>query len=90
MSEHPEHLHIARASGAGADIDQALSNAIAGLTDPRGHHPGLTFDAFEIVKITGAIDHPRGEHGKPAHIRVVIEATAHQSPLTRLAARKRA
>ena len=37
MSEHHEHRHLARGSGAGASVDEALFNAIAGLTDPQGH-----------------------------------------------------
>ena len=77
MSEHHEHHHIARASGTGATLDDAIFNAVAGLTDPTGHHPGLTFDAFEIVKISGTVDHPPGDHGKPGRIKVVLEATAH-------------
>jgi len=77
MSEHHEHHHVARASATGASVDEALFNAVAGLTDPKGHHPGLTFDTFEIVRITGTIEHPLGDHGKPGHIRVLVEATAH-------------
>ena len=79
MSEHHEHRHLARGSGAGASVDEALFNAIAGLTDPQGHHPGLTFDSFEILKISGTIDHPIGDHGKPGRIRVLLEATAHHA-----------
>jgi len=79
MSEHHEHHHLARASGTGANFDEALFNAIAGLTDPQGHHPGLSFDAFEILKVSGTILHPRGDHGTPGRIRVLIEATAHHN-----------
>ena len=76
MSEHHEHHHVARASATGATVDEAVFNAIAGLTDPEGHHPGLTFDYFEVLKISGSIDHPAADHGQPGRIEVLVEATA--------------
>ena len=79
MSEHHEHHHIARASAAGATLEEAIFNAVAGLTDPKGHHPGLTFDSFEVVKISGSIDHPVGDHGKPGRIKVILQASAHHN-----------
>jgi hypothetical protein len=79
MSEHHEHHHLARASGTGDTFEAALFNAIAGLTDPKGHHPGLTFDSFEVIKISGSITHPKGDHGRPGKIRVLIEGTAHHN-----------
>lgn len=77
MSEHHDHRHLVRASAAGATVDEAIANAIAGMTDPQGHHASLTFDTFEVVKVTGSIAHVRGEHGTPARIKVLIEGTAH-------------
>lgn len=77
MSEHHEHRHAARASATGATVDEAIFNAIAGMTDPMGHHPGLAFDSFEVLKISGSINHVKGDHGTPGRIRVLIEGMAH-------------
>jgi hypothetical protein len=41
------------AVGSGSNVDQAIFNAIAGMTDPKGHHSSLNFDAFEVVNIKG-------------------------------------
>jgi flavin-binding protein dodecin len=74
MPEHHNHQHVAMAVGSGESIDQAIFNAVAGLTDPQGHHGHLTFDAFEVLNIKGTIGHKAGEHGTPAHIQVTIQA----------------
>jgi flavin-binding protein dodecin len=74
MSEHHMHQHIAMAVGSGESVDQAIFNAVAGLTDPQGHHGHLTFDAFEVVNIRGKIAHKAGEHGTPESVRVTIQA----------------
>ena len=54
MSEHHQHQHVAMAVGSGETIDQAIFNAVAGLTDPQGHHGLMTFDAFEVLNVKGA------------------------------------
>ena len=74
MADHHQHQHIAMAAGSGETLDQAIFNAVAGLTDPKGHHGNLTFDAFEVVTIKGGIAHKPGEHGTPARVRVTIQA----------------
>jgi len=77
--EHHQHQHVAMAVGSGETIDQAIFNAVAGLTDPKGHQGHLTFDAFEVLHIKGAIAHKAGEHGTPARIKVTIQAAgSHQ------------
>jgi hypothetical protein len=79
MSEHHKHQHVVMAIGSGTNFDQAILNAVAGMTDPKGHHSGLTFDAFEVVKIKGTISHKPGDQGTPAHIEVTLQAVgAHQ------------
>ena len=62
------------AVGSGASIDQAIFNAVAGLTDPEGHHAGLAFDGFEVQSIKGTIAHKAGEHGSPNRVQVTIQA----------------
>jgi flavin-binding protein dodecin len=74
MSEHHQHQHIVMAVGSGESIDQAIFNAVAGLTDPQGHHAHLAFDAFEVINIKGAIAHKPGDHGTPERIHVAIQA----------------
>jgi hypothetical protein len=58
----------------GESIDQAIFNAVAGLTDPQGHHSGLAFDAFEVVNIKGTIAQKPGDHGTPERVQVTIQA----------------
>jgi hypothetical protein len=74
MSEHHEHQHVVMASGSGKNLDEAIFNAVAGLTDPKEHHSALTFDAFEVVKVKGTIAHKQGEHGTPNKVQVLIQA----------------
>ena len=74
MSEHHKHQHVVMAVGSGQNLDQAIFNAVAGMTDPKGHHSSLTFDAFEVVKINGTISHKPGDHGAPAHLQVTLQA----------------
>jgi hypothetical protein len=74
MSEHHQHQHIVMAVGSGKTFDEAIFNAVAGLTDPQGHHSALTFDAYEVLNIKGTIGHKPGEHGTPGHVRVTIQA----------------
>jgi hypothetical protein len=74
MSEHHLHQHVVMAVGSGESFDRAVFNAVAGLTDPKGHHSSLTFDAFEVVNIKGTIGHKPGDHGTPGHIQVTLQA----------------
>ena len=74
MSEHHKHQHVVMAIGSGPNVDQAIFNAVAGMTDPQGHNSSLTFDAFEVVNIKGTISHKPGDHGTPAHIQVTLQA----------------
>jgi hypothetical protein len=79
MSEHHKHQHIVAAVGLGANVDEAVFNAVAGLTDPQGHHASLCFDAFEVLNIKGTIDHKPGDHGTPGKLQVTIEAMGSHS-----------
>jgi hypothetical protein len=74
MSEQHKHQHVVAAVGSGETIDQAIFNAVAGLTDPEGHYGHLTFDAFEVLNIKGAIAHKPGDHGTPERVQVAIQA----------------
>ena len=44
---------LVMAVGVGANVDEAIFNAVAGMTDPQGHHGNLTFDSFELVNSRG-------------------------------------
>jgi hypothetical protein len=55
MSEHHQHQHVAMAARSGETIEQAIFNAVAGLTDPQGYRGYMTFDAFEVLDVKGAI-----------------------------------
>ncbi len=72
--EHHKHQHVIASVGSGKNLDEAIFNAVAGLTDPKGHHAGLNFESFEVLDIKGTISHPPGDHGKPGHIQVTIQA----------------
>lgn len=74
MAEHHSHQHVVAAAGTGATLDEAIFNAIAGLTDPQGHHGALTFNAFEVLSIKGTIAHAPGDHGTPERIQVTVQA----------------
>jgi hypothetical protein len=74
MSEHHQHQHVAEAVGSGASFDQAIFNAVAGLTDPDGHNATLAFNSFEVREIKGTIAHKPGDHGTPDRIQVTIRA----------------
>jgi hypothetical protein len=67
------------AVGSGKTLDEAIFNAVAGLTDPQGHSGSLTFDSFEVVNIKGKVAHNPGDHGTPGSIEVMIRAAgSHQ------------
>jgi len=74
MSAHHPHQHVFLATGSGASLDQAIFNAVAGLTDPAGHHAGFEFNAFEVENIKGTIAHKAGDHGATDRIEVRIRA----------------
>lgn len=74
MSKHHTHQHVAAAVGSGESLNEAIFNAVAGLTDPQGHHGHLIFDAFEVLNIKGTIAHQPGEHGTPEQVTVTIQA----------------
>ena len=77
--EHHKHQHVVMALGSGKNLDEAIFNAVAGMTDPQGHNSRLTFDSFEVTQIKGTISHKPGSHGTPAHFQVTIQAVgAHQ------------
>ncbi|MGD8341340.1 MAG: hypothetical protein PVH89_11180 [Gammaproteobacteria bacterium] len=79
MSEHHKHQHVMGAVGSGKTLDEAIFNAVAGLTDPQGHSGSLTFDSFEVVNIKGKVAHNPGDHGTPGSIEVMIRAAgSHQ------------
>ena len=68
------HQHVVQVVAVGKTVDEAISKAVAGLTDPEGHHAELTFDSFEVLKITGTISHKPSEYGSTGHIRVLLQA----------------
>ena len=75
MSEHHRHEHVVQVVALGRTADEAISNGVAGLTDPQGHHSELTFESFEVIKIAGTIGHKPGDHGSVGHVRVTLQAT---------------
>lgn len=75
MSEHHKHQHLLAAIGAGKSVDEAIFNAVAGLTDPQGHGGSINFHSFEVVNIKGSIHHEPGDHGTPGQIQVTIQGT---------------
>jgi len=74
MSEHHMHQHVVAAVGSGANLDEAIFNAVAGLTDPQGHHASMEFDAFEVLNIKGTIARHPNDHGTPQQVKVTIQA----------------
>jgi len=74
MPNHYVHQHIVQVVALGKTVDEAISNGVAGLTSPKGHHAELTFDSFEVLKIAGTISHKPGEHGSTGHVRIVLQA----------------
>ena len=74
MSEHHQHQHVVMAVGRGANIDEAIFNAVAGVSDPQGHHPGLKFESFRVEEIEGTISYKPGDHGTPTYVQVTIQA----------------
>jgi len=51
---HP-HQHSVKVIGSGVNLEQALSHALAGLTDPEGHYSRMSFQSFEVIKLAGTI-----------------------------------
>lgn len=49
---HP-HQHSVKVIGSGSNLDQALSHALAGLTDPQGHYTRMSFHSFDVPRISG-------------------------------------
>lgn len=74
MSEHHLHEHMVQVTASGKNLEEAIFNGVAGLTDPQGHHGTLTFDAFEVMKISGTIAHKPGDHGATGHVKVLLQA----------------
>jgi len=66
---HP-HLHSVKVMGSGSSLEQAFNHALAGLTDPGGHHALMSFQTFEVTKIAGAFS-AEGSHT----VQVALEAT---------------
>jgi hypothetical protein len=75
MAEHHLHQHVVQVTSSGKNLDEAIFNGIAGLTDPAGHNASLTFDSFEVLKISGTIAHKPGDHGTPGHVKILLQAT---------------
>ena len=74
MPDHHVHQHVVQVVALGKTVDEAISNGVAGLTDPQGHHAKLTFESFEVLKITGTISHKPGQHGSTGHVRILLQA----------------
>lgn len=50
---HP-HQHSVKVVGSGSNLEQALSHALTGLSDPDGHYARMSFHSFEVLKLSGA------------------------------------
>jgi len=74
MAIHHVHQHILLVTATGKTLDEAIANGIAGLTDPEGHHARLTFDSFEVQKISGAIEHKAGGYASAAQVKILLQA----------------
>ena len=74
MADHHIHQHVVQVTASGKTLEEAIFNGVAGLTDPEGHHSYLTFDSFEVLKISGTIAHKPGDHGTPGHVRILLQA----------------
>jgi len=72
--EHHLHQHVVQVTASGKTLDEAIFNGVAGLTDPEGHHSGLTFESFEVLKISGTIAHKPGDHGTTGHVKILLQA----------------
>lgn len=70
LHSHP-HQHSVKVVGSGPDLEQALTHALDGLTDPDGHFSQMAFQRFELIKVDGsfAADGPRT-------VQVTLEAYA--------------
>ena len=55
MSQHL-HQHAVKVRASAASLDAAVAKALEGLTDPAGHHAGLSFHAFEVLHVGGRFD----------------------------------
>jgi hypothetical protein len=53
LQAHP-HQHSVKVIGSGVNLEQALSHALGGLTDPEGHYSRMSFHSFEISRLGGA------------------------------------
>jgi hypothetical protein len=86
MSDHHVHQHVVQVVASGKTVDEAISNGVAGLTDPQGHHAKLTFETFEVLKMTGTISHKPGEPGSTGHVEILLQAIGshHQPKLRKL------
>ncbi len=67
---HP-HQHSVKVIGSGTNLEQALSHALAGLTDPQGHYSRMAFQSFEVLRVGGAF---AADGSKTVH--VTLEAYA--------------
>ncbi|MGF1462018.1 MAG: hypothetical protein ACFB2Z_02420 [Maricaulaceae bacterium] len=79
---HLEHSDVIRVVGHSHNsFDDAVSSAIKQLTNPKpghNHHDGLKFVAFEVIQLSGAIEHgAEGEAGDVIHFSATIDVEAH-------------
>ena len=63
------HQHAVKVVASAASLNEALTNALEGLTNPKGHHAQLEFHSFEVNKIGGRFD----SNGAPV-VQVTVEA----------------
>ena len=55
MTFHP-HQHSVKVIASAPTLEKALSNALAGLVDPKGHYGHMSIQSFEVSRIAGKID----------------------------------
>ena len=68
-TEKSAHQHGVKVIGTGRSVDEALSHALSGLLDPKGHQSHIAFQAFDVLKIAGTVN----ADGSPT-VQVTVEA----------------
>ncbi|MEO0794760.1 MAG: hypothetical protein AAFX93_06345 [Verrucomicrobiota bacterium] len=82
MSQHHlEHSDVLRVIGQShKSFDDAVSSALQQLASPshgHNHHPNLTFQSFEVVKLGGYLHHDKdGKSCAVTHFSATIDVVA--------------
>ncbi|WP_395375116.1 hypothetical protein [Marinicella sp. W31] len=80
-NRHLEHLDVIRVTGQShKSFDDAVSSALKQLACPthgHNHHPCLIFKSFEVVKLSGFLEHDSNERTcEVTHFNATIDVTA--------------